>query len=408
MKYVLIGNSTAGVAAIEGIRSVDQQGEITVISSENHHCYGRPTISYFLKGDIKRENMNYRPADFYEKNGVELLLGKTADRVDAENQEVVLSDGTKIAYDKLLIATGSRPFIPKIEGLNRTKSFSFMTYDDMLALDKAVAKNKNVLVIGAGLIGLKCVEGIVDRVKSVTVVDLADRVLPSVLDSEGAAFVQNKLQEKGMQFVLNDSVVEIAKNSAKLKSGKEISFDIVVTAVGVIPNTELLKSIGAECNRGIIIDTYGRTSIKNIYAAGDCAEGFDSSVGKNRVLALLPNAYYQGECAGKNMAGESCCFKNAIPMNAVGFFGLHVLSAGSYEGECIKQTSEDGYKKLFIKDGKLVGFIIIGNIERAGIYTSLVCDKTDLGTVNLELLFKEPQLSAFSEDMRKLKLARRV
>lgn len=409
MKYVIIGNSTAGIAATEAIRSLDGQGEITIISAEKHHCYGRPTISYYLKGDIKRENMYYRPADFYKDNNVKLLLGKKADKIDAENKEVILSGGDKIPYDKLLVATGSRPFVPRMEGLERVKNrYSFMTYDDMLALEKTLSKNKKVLVVGAGLIGLKCVEGIIDRVGSITVVDLADRVLPSVLDSEGAAFVQNKLQQRGAKFVLGDSVIQFAEKYAKLKSGREIPFDILVIAVGVTPNTELIKDIGGNCNRGIIIDKSCKTTVVDVFAAGDCAEGYDMLTDTNRVLALLPNAYYQGRCAGLNMAGGENVFDKGIPMNAVGFFGLHVLSAGIYEGECLKKVSSDSYKKLFIKDGKLVGFILIGDIARAGIYTSLIRDGVDLDTVDKVLLFKEPQLMAFPEGVRINKLAKEV
>ena len=409
MKYVIIGNSTAAVAAIEGIRSVDKKGAITVISSEKHHCYGRPTISYYLKGDIKRENMLYRPADFYEKNGVKVLLGKTAVKIDVEEKTVLIEGGKKIAYDKLLVATGSRPFVPNMSGLERVKNlFNFMTCDDMLALEKALSKDKSVLIVGAGLIGLKCAEGILDRVGKVTVVDLADRVLPSVLDKEGAAIVEEKLKEKGAEFILGDCVTEFTENSATLKSGREVPFDIVVIAAGVIPNTGLVKEAGGECNRGVLIDTSCRTSLNAVYAAGDCAEGYDSTIDKNRVLALLPNAYFQGKCAGLNMAGSECGFDKGIPMNAVGFFGLHILSAGIYEGECMQETDNGSYKKLFIKDDKLVGFILIGNIERAGIYTALIRDKTDLNTVDKNLLLKEPQLMAFTEEARRSKLARTV
>lgn len=409
MKYVIIGNSTAGIAATEAIRSLDREGEITIVSSENHHCYGRPTISYYLKGDIERENMYYRPADFYKKNNVKLLLGKTAEKIDAESKEVILSGGEKIKYDKLLIATGSRPFVPQMNGLEKVKNaFHFMTYDDMIALEKALSKNKKVLIVGAGLIGLKCVEGIIDRVGSVTVVDLADRVLPSVLDKEGAAFVQKKLQAKGAQFLLNDCVTEFAEKYAKLKSGREIPFDILVVAVGVTPNTELIGNIGGECNRGIIIDKSCKTSIKDVFAAGDCAEGYDMLTGSNRVLALLPNAYYQGRCAGINMAGGKSVFDKGMAMNAVGFFGLHVLSAGIYEGECIHEITSENYKKLYVKDGKLVGFILIGDIARAGIYTSLIRDGVDLSTVDKELLMKAPQLMAFPKNVRVDKLAQEV
>lgn len=409
MRYVIIGNSTAGIAAVEGIRSADPTGGITLVSSENHHCYGRPTISYYLKGDIKADRMLYRPRDFYQKNGVRLLLGRRAEKIDAERHEIELSDGERLEYDKLLVATGSRPFDLKTEGLDKVKKvFHFMSYDDALALEAALTKEKRVLVIGAGLIGLKCVEGIVDRAKSIAVVDLADRVLPSVLDREGAAIVQTKLEERGVRFFLGDCAERLDEHTAALKSGKEIAFDLLVVAVGVVPNTEEVRAAGGACNRGILIDTHGRTSLEDVYAAGDCAEGFDSSIGKERVLALLPNAYFQGLCAGKNMAGEECVFENAIPMNAVGFFSLHVLSAGTYEGECLEERSERGYKKLFVKDGRLSGFILIGDIARAGIYTSLIRDKTDLSTLNFDLIAKKPQLTAFPEEARKSKLARKV
>lgn len=409
MKYVIIGNSTAGIAAIEGIRTIDKSGDITVVSSEKHHCYGRPTISYYLKGDIKREDMLYRPVDFYEKMGVKLMLGETATEINTADKQVVLKSGKNVEYDKLLVATGSRPFVPKMDGIDKVKKvFNFMTYDDMLALESVLAKDKSVLVVGAGLIGLKCVEGILERVRSVTVVDLADRVLPSVLDSEGAAFVQNKLEGKGVKFVLDDCVVSLAENCAMLKSGQKITFDILVMAAGVAANIELVKAAGGACNRGIIIDAHGKTSIPDVYAAGDCAEGFDSSIGQNRVLALLPNAYLQGECAGENMAGKDCVFDKAIPMNAVGFFGLHVLSAGIYDGECVSEVTAERYKKLFIKGNKLVGFILIGKIERAGIYTSLIRDGIDLRTVDKDLLMKAPQLLIFSKETRAQKLAVRV
>lgn len=410
MKYVIIGNSTAAVACIESIRERDIKGEITVISSENHHCYGRPTISYCLMGAIPRERMKYRPDDFYEKNGVKTLLGETVVKIDPEKKTVALASGAALPYDKLLVSTGSRPFVPPMKGLESVKDkFSFMTYDDMDALESALNAQKRVLVIGAGLIGLKCVEGILDRVASVTVVDLADRILPSILDVQGSALVQRRLEEKGVKFILNDCASEFSGNKATLKnSGAEIPFDILVVAVGVRPNTELVKDIGGEVNRGIVVDKKMRTSVPDIYAAGDCAEGYDSSVGSNRILALLPNAYFQGRTAGANMSGGEAEQNDAIPMNAIGFFGTHVLTAGVYEGDCIQDITPSTYKKLFIKDNKLVGFILIDDFLRAGIYTSLIREKTDLGGVNFALLKQKPQLLAFNREVRAAKLARKV
>ena len=182
-QYVIIGNSIAAVGAIESIRRVDTEGAITVVSQEPHAVYGRPLISYWLWGKTDRERMNYRPADFYEKNGVTLLLGKTAAAIDPKAQTVSLESGEVLPYDELLVATGSRPFVPPMQGLDTVdKVFSFMTLDDAAALGEAITSESRVLIVGAGLIGLKCAEGIHERVKEITVVDMADRILPSVLD----------------------------------------------------------------------------------------------------------------------------------------------------------------------------------------------------------------------------------
>lgn len=410
MKYVIIGNSTAAVNAVDGIRSVDKEGDITIISDEKYFTYGRPLISYYLSGRAKAENMNYRPLDFYEKNGVSTVLGVKATAVDKDKKEVVLEGGQRIEYDKLLVATGSRPFVPPMDGLDKVEEkYTFMTMDDALSLEKALSKDKSVLIIGAGLIGLKCLEGIFDRVKDVTVVDMADRILPSILDVGGSGIVQKFLEEKGVKFVLKSSVSSFTdKNSAALTNGEQVNFDILVVAVGVRANVELVKNIGGECERGICVNEKQETSIPDIYAAGDCATSFDISAGVKRVLAILPNAALQGRTAGINMAGGEASFLNAVPMNSIGFFGLHVATAGVYEGEVYEEKTESSYKKLFYKDGLLKGYILIGDILRAGIYTSLIREKTPLDEIDFDLIKKSPALAAFSKTARGEKLTRRV
>ena len=406
MKYVIIGNSIAAIGCIEGIREKDKDGEITVVSSEKHHVYGRPLISYLLWGKTTLEKMKYRPNSFYDDNKVEVLLGVTALSIDKKNKKVLLDNGNKLAYDKLLIATGSRPFIPPCEGLDLVKDkHTFMTLDDALSLDEAINKTSNVLVIGAGLIGLKCVEGILEKVKSVTVVDMADRVLPSILTLEASTIVQNHLEEKGVKFILGDVVEKYNKNLAVLKSGKKVFFDTLVLAVGVRPNTQLIEEINGEVNRGIVIDSNSKTSIKDIYAAGDCAVSHDISCDQDRILAILPNAYLQGRSAGYSMVGYEEPFENSIPMNAIGFMGLHIVTAGSYIGDMDLVIKDDkNYKALFVKDNLLKGFIIIGDDSRCGIYTSLIRNKTPLDSVDYELIREKPQLVAMARKYRDEKL----
>ena len=406
MQYVIIGNSTAATFAIEGIRAVDKAGSITVISDETRPAYGRPLISYYLYGRIKLENTDYRSASFYMDNGVTVKYGVRAEKIDPEKKNVALSDGSTIGYDKLLVATGSSPLVPPAEGLDTVQYHTFMTMDSALALEKELSPEKRVLVVGAGLIGLKCVEGVLDRVGSVTVVDLAARILPSILDEEGSAIVQERLGARGVSFILGDCAVRYAPGLATLRSGKEVPFDILVIAAGVRPNVSLVREAGGEVNRGIVVNDRQETTIPDVYAAGDNCESYDICSGTRRILALLPNAAFQGETAGRNMAGGDAAFDKAAPFNALGLFDTHIATAGVYEGEAYTDTSE-GYKKLFVKDNKLVGFILIDCIERAGIYTSLIREQTPLDTVDFELLKKNPVLMAFARGTREEYLTRR-
>ena len=405
MNYVIIGNSTAAVGCIEGIRSIDRTGSVTVVSDEPYRTYSRPLISYLLYGKTDEERMKYRPDDFYEKNGVKPLLGVKAEKIDAAGKQVILENGESVPYDKLLVATGSRPFVPPMQGLETVeKKFSFMKLDDAKALGAALTPETRVLIIGAGLIGLKCAEGIRHLVKSIEVVDLADRILPSILDEEGSAMVQRHIEEQDISFTLGDSVAEFCGNEATLKSGKKIGFDVLVLAVGVRPNTQLAAEAGCHVGRGITIDVHSATTAADIYAAGDCCECHDISINSDRILAILPNAYLQGETAGINMAGGNKTFEKAIPMNAIGFFDLHIITAGSYDGDLWTEKSENTYKKLVSKDGLLRGFILIGDVARAGIYTSLIREQTPLDTVDYELLKHKPQLMAFTSEQRAVKL----
>lgn len=406
MNYVIIGNSAAAVGCVEGIRSVDSAGSITVISDEPYHVYSRPLISYLIYGRTDETRMRYRPDSFYRDNGVTARLGVRAEKVDDAGKRVLLSDGTSVPFDRLLFATGSSPFVPPMTGLETVpQKFSFMKLDDAKALDAAIRPDSRVLIVGAGLIGLKCAEGICNKVGSITVVDLAPRILPSILDERGSEMMQQHIEGHGVRFILGTSAARFDGNRAELKNGETVEFDLLVLAVGVRPNTALAAEIGCAVGKGILSDEHCRTNLDGVYAAGDCSESRDISAdGQWRVLALWPNAYMQGETAGIDMAGGEKLYDKAIPMNAIGFFGLHIITAGSYDGEACVTESDHSYKKLVTKDNLLKGFILIGEIARAGIYTSLIREKTPLNTVDFRLIREKPQLMAFAAPERAVKL----
>ena len=421
--YVIIGGGVAAVGCIEGIRSVDKTSPITVISEETHPVYGRPLISYYLEGKTDLEHMLYRDPDFYDRNGCTVLYGRKAVKISKRPKRVLLDDDTELSWSSICIATGSGPFVPPMKGLDTVSDrHTFMTLDDAERLKESLHPGSRVLIIGAGLIGLKCAEGILELSGSITVCDLADRVLPSILDAECAGRVQKHLEKKGLRFLLGNSAenFEIASHGtdkdnkelleyvAYMKNGEKVDFDVLVLAVGVKANTSLAQEAGCKTNRGILIDDHTQTSISGIYAAGDCSEGMDISLGAPRVLAILPNAYMQGHAAGVNMAGGEEVFDQGIPMNSLGLLGLHIMTAGTYYteeqgGECYEEHSGDNLKRLYMKDGLLTGFILMGQVERAGIYTSLIRERTPLNEVDLDMLKKIATSAAFSPEERKHK-----
>lgn len=409
MRYVIIGGSAAAIGCIEGVRSVDKTGEIILITGETEWNYSRPLISYLLEGKTTRDKMWCRPDSFFTRNGVTVKAGVLATALDAGDRTVRLSTGERLAYDRLLAATGSRPFVPPIPGLETVeRTFCFQTLSDASALAEALRPESRVLILGAGLTGVKCAEGIRGLCAQIAIADLAPRVLPAVLDDTAAAMVQARMEEKGVRFYLNDSAAAFRGNTARLQSGTELEFDVLVTAVGVRPNTQLVADAGGAVDRGILVDGRCATTLPDVYAAGDCAQEYDAVSGEKRMLPLWPNAVLQGETAGINMAGGRADYTQGIALNASGVFGLHMVTAGSYEGESFTVQRDGSYKRLVTADGVLKGVIMVGDVSRAGIYTDLIRKKKPLSEIDFDLIRESPQLMAFSQKDRRVQLGGEV
>ena len=388
-RCVIIGNGIAAANCIEGIRSLDCEGSITVVSGEDREVYCRPLISYLLDGRTDQDRMKYRDPGFYSRMGCEVLYGRKAVSIDKDSYRVVLDDKTQLPYDALCVAAGSHPFAPHFDGLDKIKKkFSFTTLDDALALEKAIDRESKVLIVGSGMIGLKCAECLAERVAEVTVCDLADHLLPTFLDFDCASYVQKHMEGRRVRFFLGDSVSSFEPGKAHMKSGAVLPFDVLVLAIGARANAPLVKDIGGAGERGIAVDECMRTSIPGIYAAGDCTESLDVSCGERRLLSNLPNAAMQGYTAGVNMAGGTAVFDKAIMMNSISFFGLHSMTAGSYTGELFEEKTDTSVKRLYTENDLLKGFVLIGTSDRAGIYTSMIRNRTPLSSVDFEMMKK--------------------
>ena len=325
MNYVIIGNSVAAIGAIRGIRNVDSQGTITVVSRERHTAYGRPLISYLLGGLITEKRMPYLPEGFYEEHGVNLLLNSEVVGIDSDKKRMKLASGDTIPYDRLLIATGGDPFIPPIEGLaGKERVFTFTTWDDAAKLKGIADDISRAVVIGGGLIGLKAAEGLHLLGKQVIIVELADRILSAAFDRPAGKIVAKKMKANGIDVLTEDTVVRIEGDGAAitgvtLKSGDFIPCDTVIVAIGVRPAAGFLRGSPVEVNRGIVVDDRMETNVTGVFAAGDVTEARDFFSGVKNPMPIWPDAYIQGDIAGSAMAGGDKNYNGGLAMNSIEF-----------------------------------------------------------------------------------------
>ena len=390
MKYIIIGASAAGLACAVQIRKEDKDGKITVFTKENYLPYSRPSISYYLKGTVKESGMYLRKSPFYKANGIEIITGAEIDSIDRRSK-TVKSGRKTYSYDKLCICTGSKPFIPPMKNVSgKSNALTFLDLESVKEIKSKANKNTRAVVIGAGLIGMKAAEGLSKICRSVDAVELAPRVLPSILDEKSAVSVKKYLEEHGhIKFHLERTVAEVKSTGTRitsviLNSGEELPCDLLILAVGVRPETALAEKAGLEVNRGIITDPVTmRTSDDSIYSAGDCTVSEDMLDGSKRIIALWPNAVNQGIAAGSQMAGGEIGIGGSYSVNAIDFYGLRICTCGlinSYGGKYTDKIIRNGdkYKRLIFEGNRLVGYVLINSSENAGIYTSLIERRVDL------------------------------
>jgi len=418
IKYLIIGNSAGGIGAAEAIREVDKAGTVAIVSDEPYPVYSRPLISQHLSEGRPLEKMLYRPADFYEKNKIKTLFGGKVARIDFSGRTLGLESGRTIGWQKLLIATGGSPIVPGMEGKDLKGVFTFTTLDDAKAIDKFLKQRQGrikAVVIGGGLIGVSATEALLKRGVEVSIVEMKDWVLNTILDEEAAALEAEALVKAGVDIITGHTVARINSsllgevNGASLDDGRSISCDMVVAAIGVAPRLDLVADNGVKTNRGIIVDRRMATSIAGVYACGDVSEAHDFVYGENRVTPVWPNAYTGGRVAGLNMAGKKAEYEGGTAMNALKYFGVNILSAGmvnppddSYE--VLIKRGDGIYKKVIIKDGKILGMVFAGDIEKAGIIYNLMKDKVKVGAFKEALVADDFGLASLPEKIWRTRL----
>jgi len=395
--YLIVGNSAAGITAAETIRKNDSEGKITIISDEEYPAYYRCLISYVLAGDIGEDKLRYKTEEFYKSNNIDLILNKKVIKVDPKKNRVSLDDNNKLEYDVLLIATGSSPSMPDIKGTNKRGVFGFRTLKDIKEILEIIPIAESSCILGGGLIGIKAAYGLKKRGKEVKIIVKSGNILSQVVDKQAAELIQKRLEANGIEILTGRDVAEIIGNgdtkAVKLDTGKVLASSIVIVGKGVVPNIDLVKESSITTEYGILVNENLVSNIPNIFAAGDVAQAYDLVHGATYINALWPNAIEQGRIAGQNMAGANLKYDGSVAMNSVEFFGLPIISMG------IKRSDKEGYEELFsldkersiyrkvvLKDNRVVGMVAVSQIQNCGLFLRLIKEKIDISDIKDDLL----------------------
>jgi len=391
--YTILGNSAAAPGGVEGIRQTDPDGRITLIAREPHHAYSRPLITYLLGGKVKAGRLDYRDRDYYARQKIDALLGVEVVGLDVGARHLLTRDGRRLPFERLLIAVGGAPIRPRdVAGLDLEGVFTLTTRDDAERIGAFIDARgvRRALVVGGGLIGLKSVEALVARGLQVTLVELADRILSVTFDRAASDIAQKALERAGVAVRCGVTLARLEGESGRvrtavLRDGARFPCDLVVLAIGVAPNLDCLGGAPLETDRGLLVDDRMQTSASGIYAAGDVAQARDLLTGARRPVPILPVAVRQGVVAGVNMAGGDRLYEGGLAMNAIDVLGLPTISVGRTEPDgpdcevlAARDESSGSYRKIVLKDNRIIGVIFIGRIDRAGIFTGLIRERIDV------------------------------
>lgn len=391
MKYIIIGSGAAGISAAQTIEKIDKDGQITIVTGENHPPYYLAMTPMVIDGEYTPEEI-YRDKKELPARAV-IKTGARVKKITPDENSILMDDDSKLSYDRLLITTGSSARSLQIPGVDGSGIFTLRCLDDAIAIKEAAKGVKSVVVIGGGRIGCKAAIALKKLGLEVTVIEKLDRIIPAQLDDESSVIIGDALKSFNIGVITGHGITQVIRENNEvvgviLENGQTVNASMVVIAVGVIPNTDLARQAGVRVDEGIIVDDGMRTNLPAIYAAGDVAEISDVVSGEKIVSGIWTNAVDMGETAGANMAGSKRTSRGAFStMNAMDLAGKAVVSVGLINPpinnghEIIIDRSCNSYRKFVIGNDILKGVILVDNLDNAGIYTTLIREKTNLGEV---------------------------
>jgi len=404
--YLIIGASHAALSALHTLRMHDSDGAVTMLTRDASLPYSPTVLPYVVSGRSVAERVFLRDDGYFREQNVRFLRGAQVEAVAADRNTVRLAGGEEIAYGKLLVASGARPVVPPIPGLDAVRFHVLRTLDDALALRDALPATRDAVVLGAGLIGMHAAENLAKADARVTIVEREPHVLPGYFDADAAAMIGKAFAAEGVRLCTGREAVrvELAPRGCKLvlDGGTMLDCDLLVVGVGVAPVTDFLAGSGVDLDRGVLVDDTMRSSVPNIWAAGDVAQARGFYDGAKTLNGILPDAVEQGRIAGMAMAGDPGvkAYPGGVPLNTYTFFGKHAVSVGVHgdgvaAAEIVKTVDADQgrYLKIVLADNRLIGIFGIGVAFDPGVMWELILRRIDLSPVR-ERFLRSPQEAA--------------
>ena len=390
MRHVIIGAGPAGVVAAETLRRHDPSSEIILLGDEPEPPYSRMALPYLLAENVGESGTYLRLDDaHYEKLAIDVRQDR-ASRVDTANRTVTVNGGAEVPWDRLLVATGAHPLKPPIEGMNSEGVENCWTLADARRILAGAKPGDRVVLMGAGFIGCIVLEALAARSVDLVVVEMADRMLPRMMDETGGAMIARWCESKGVAVRTGTRVTEIVRTNGGLTlatdRGDPIEADLVVCATGVAPNVDFLDGAGIDRDAGILVDHRLRTSAADVYAAGDVAQGPDFLTGQQEVHAIQPTAVEHGRIAALNMAGVDTPFRGSLSMNVLNTLGLVSSSFGLWMGaeggerSVAADEARSRYLRLEFEEDRLVGALALGLTQHVGVLRGLIQTRVRLGS----------------------------
>jgi phenylglyoxylate dehydrogenase epsilon subunit len=392
--YLIVGSSHAALEGLTAIRLHDPDGALTLVTRDGHLPYSPTVLPYVVSGKSKPGRILLRDEAYFEDNKAQFVTGTALVALDTKKAQATFDNGETWAYEKLLLATGARPAIPPVSGLAETPFHVLRTLDDAIGLRRAIGEAKSAIVLGAGLVGMHGAENLAKAGVSVSVIEMCDQVLPTYFDAAAAEMIESAFTENGVRMMLGCTVASTEKAGDQirvtLKDGESLEADLLLVATGVQPVIDFLGGSGVKTDRGILVDDTMATSAPNVWAAGDVAQARDFYRDDKSVVGILPNAVEQGRIAGMAMAGDEALkpFPGGVPINTYNFYGRQAISVGlsqppeGAEVACDIDPANGHFRKIVLKDGRLLGISTVNEPMDAGIMWQLILRRTDLGPMH--------------------------